>query len=89
MSDPVITYTDAPDAYDGFGTHTLAIVGSVRSPMGSRPLRKVETPGEHARWQRYRYASGGYLYADCDALHLMGDMITWADGSDRPEPKEP
>jgi hypothetical protein len=54
-----ITYTDAPAAYDGFGSETLSLAG--RTDRG--PVRKVETPSEHAEWQRQRYASGNYLSA--------------------------
>jgi hypothetical protein len=50
-----ITYTDAPEAYDGFGTRTLAVVGLSRRG----PVRKVETPREHAEWQRNPGGSGG------------------------------
>jgi hypothetical protein len=61
-----ITYTDAPEAYDGFGTRTLAVVGLSRRG----PVRKVETPREHAEWQRMRYGSG---------LHCFMTEAQWAD----------
>lgn len=57
------TYTDAPRDYDGFKTFTVYEIGLIDSPMGMRPVRKVQTPDEHAQWQRSRYASGGYLSA--------------------------
>jgi hypothetical protein len=59
----VMTWTDAPEDYDGFGTRTYEVLGLVPGPMGSRQLRQVTTPTEHVLWQRSRYASGGYLSA--------------------------
>ncbi len=55
----ILTYTDAPVDYDGFGTRTLRVVGT--GPRGS--VRLVETPDLHLEWQRARYASGMYLSA--------------------------
>jgi hypothetical protein len=61
----VETWTDAPDAYDGFGTQTVEVVaGWFRGGMGWVPVRKVRSPARHVKWQRMRYASGSYLSAD-------------------------
>ena len=52
-------YTDAPTNYDGFGTRTIAIVGRMNCGIHyGKPVRLVETPDEHAEWQRCRYESG-------------------------------
>ena len=51
-----ITYTTAPSDYDGFGTETLRVVGT----MAGKPVRQVDTPVEHVEWQRQRYGSGLY-----------------------------
>lgn len=50
-----ITYTDAPQDYDGFGTHTLETL-EIHTRRG--PVRKVQTPKENVNWQRNRYGSG-------------------------------
>lgn len=55
------TYTDAPERYDGFGTKTVKILGTISA---GRPVRLVETPDEHIEWQRTRYGSGMYFAAD-------------------------
>lgn len=60
----VKTWTDAPEAYDGFGTRTVEIVGIHETALGKRLVRLVETPSQHAGWQRSRYESGLYLCAD-------------------------
>lgn len=63
----VITYTTAPDAYDGFGTETLTVVGT----LDGKPLRKIETPAEHATWQAQRNGSGMYpTYTETEFTHL-------------------
>lgn len=62
----ILTYTDAPEVYDGFGTHTVrADVGTSRR---NEMVRLVSTPEEHVDWQRMQYASG---------LHLRMDMEDW------------
>jgi hypothetical protein len=50
------TYTTAPPEYDGFGSETIAVVGT----LAGKPVRQVETPVEHIEWQRQRYGSGLY-----------------------------
>jgi len=60
MSRRIITFTDAPEDYDGFGTKTLKVLGQRRG----KTVRVVETPEEHAQWQRDRYASGLYFAFD-------------------------
>jgi hypothetical protein len=60
MGKRIITFTDAPKAYDGFGTKTLRVLGKRRG----KEVRIVETPEEHAQWQRDRYASGLYFAFD-------------------------
>ena len=55
----MLTYTTAPEVYDGFGTTTIRIIGL----FDGKPVRLVETPPEHVDWQRCRYASGMHLGA--------------------------
>ena len=50
------TYTTAPASYDGFGTETIAVVGT----LDGKEVRQVATPVEHVEWQRCRYGSGLY-----------------------------
>jgi hypothetical protein len=56
-----ITYTTAPEAYDSFGTKTLAIIGT---DSRGNSVRKVASQARHAEWQRGRYGSGLYMVAD-------------------------
>jgi hypothetical protein len=51
-----IVYTTAPEAYDGFGTVSEEIVGT----LDGKPLRRVRMHAEHATWQTQRYGSGMY-----------------------------
>src|SRR5262245_46793952 len=60
-----MSYTTAPEAYDGFGTEELAVVGT----CNGKPLRKVETPVEHVAWQRGRYWSG--MHATYDEAEFL------------------
>jgi hypothetical protein len=68
------TYTDAPDAYDGFGTRT---VDHAIGKAGNKTVRLVTTPDEHVNWQRQRYGSGSHLAAAQDewAGLVAGDRI--------------
>ena len=67
----MITYTDAPEAYDGFGTVTLAVAGRTEK----RPVRKVDTPEQHVEWQRMRYGSGMNLYATEERWAEIKDAV--------------
>jgi hypothetical protein len=67
----VVTYTTAPVAYDGFGTETLAVVGTLKG----KEVRKVDTPEQHVEWQRQRYGSGLH-YALSQAQ--FDDLIQYA-----------
>lgn len=68
--------TDAPDAYDGFGSVSQP-TDYVRRTYGGQTLtvRLVNTLPEHHTWQMFRYASGSYLrltpeqLADPDERH--------------------
>jgi hypothetical protein len=51
-------FTDAPEAYDGFGTVTLEIVGKTTRPRAGLPVRKVRVEIDHRDWQLNRYDSG-------------------------------
>ncbi len=66
------TYTDAPDRYDGFGTRTVRIIGTMTcGSHAGQPVREVQTPAEHVQWQRLRYMSG--LNLACTAEDLRGN----------------
>lgn len=58
------TYTTAPKDYDWFGTHTEAIVGTIKG----KTIRKVRSDPHHVEAQRDRYASG---------LHMAADETAW------------
>lgn len=53
-------YTTAPEAYDGFGTATVAAEWAHvnHSKTMCKPVRKVSIPDEHFQWQSMRYGSG-------------------------------
>ena len=54
----VQTVTDAPVAYDGFGTKTVQEIGTSNR---NQTVRLVATPKEHVEWQRARYGSGNNM----------------------------
>ena len=65
-----IRYTDAPEDYDGFGTHTTqAEYATLRK---GRVLRQVEIDHEYLDWQSMRYQSGIYL---CIAEEQLTEMV--------------
>ncbi len=62
-------YTSCPIDYDGFGTHSVRVVGVDSS---GRDVRKVEIMTRHLDWQRNRYYSGGiYLVVNQDDLDKL------------------
>lgn len=67
-----IRFTDAPEAYDGFGTQTID-VGYGKTFRGA--IRKVEIHPEHLEWQVNRYQSGmHFAYTEeefCRLRHLL------------------
>lgn len=72
----MITVTDAPEAYDGFGTRTVEILGQLRG----KPLRLVETPEDHVEWQRGCYLSGMYLASNREDFEKMLPLLRkWGD----------
>jgi len=62
MTEYVHTITDAPEAYDGFGTETVELLGKL--DRNGNVVRLVRTPARHAQWQRMRYGSGLHLSLD-------------------------
>jgi hypothetical protein len=60
-----VTYTTAPEDYDWFGTHTVAIVGTTDR---GKTVRKVLSDPNYLDGQRARYGSG---------LHLAVDETEW------------
>ena len=53
----IVGWTDAPVAYDGFGTRQLS---GDEGPYYRHTLRKVCLMPEHEQWQKNRYGSGMY-----------------------------
>lgn len=51
--------TDAPEAYDGFGTETLEWLPY--ESWGHRQVRRVAVQDEAKEWQNGRYRSGLFL----------------------------
>lgn len=83
MSTPVIAYTDAPEAYDGFGTTTLQVMGKtssrcVRHAHGA--IRKVAIHPEHLRWQTTRYESGMYVWTFLGPGEIARPSLRASDG---------
>lgn len=70
MSEPTVmqTWTTAPEAYDGFGTKRIRVVGVDKN--GSE-VWEVTTPREHVQWQRDRYYSGGVYIVVMTASDLQ------------------
>jgi hypothetical protein len=59
--------TNAPENYDGFGTHTV-VLAKDRMPVG---FRRVWIANEHYEWQRIRYGSGLYAVAPAPQLWAL------------------
>ena len=66
----VAAITDAPEAYDGFGTFTLETIND-EADESSKIFRLVLIRTEHLQWQTGRYSSGLY---SCD--HEAADRLT-------------
>lgn len=75
----VTTFTDAPEAYDGFGTRTAEILPR-HTRKGS--VRRVETPERHVEWQRQRYGSGLHLAASVERWDEIRDLISFPGRAD-------
>ena len=74
--------TTAPEAYDGFGTVTLART-AYQDAAGNR-YRRVAMVPEHTAWQIARYRSGMF------AALTPADLEEWiADGFARPVAQQP
>jgi hypothetical protein len=59
--------TNAPENYDGFGTHTV-VLPKDRMPVG---FRRVWVFNEHYEWQRIRYGSGLFAVAPAPQLWAL------------------
>lgn len=69
----MIHYTDAPEAYDGFGTRTL-LTTRVRGQVSNNPIRKVSIDPDHLEWQQGRYMSGMYFCLTEEAWKKDADL---------------
>lgn len=72
--DAVVLATEAPEAYDGFGTRTLALIG--QSKRGNA-VRLVLVHREHFTWQTERYASGSHAFTS--ERMSLDDFIRFGD----------
>ena len=85
MESPVLTVTTAPEAYDGFGTKTVQVLGEKTHRVEGvihtdRVVRLVATPVRHVQWQRARYASGLYTACEVERWRQIADIVApWAD----------
>ena len=56
MAKDIIFYTNAPEAYDGFGTKTIEITDYL--DQRKKPIRKISIPESAITWQKNRNSSG-------------------------------
>jgi hypothetical protein len=61
FTDLITLATSAPEAYDGFSTRTIRIMGVDRR---GNPVREVFVERRDYDWQTSRYDSGSHLYTD-------------------------
>ena len=66
----VTRYTTAPEAFDGFGTATVRVLGT----FNGEPLRQVDIVAEHLCWQTLRYASGLHPCFTKEELASLRDL---------------
>jgi len=69
-------YTNAPEAYDGFGTKTINKNTGYFDRNGNE-LRIVEILALHNQWQTIRYSSGMKIFFTVDALDEFMDLIVF------------
>ncbi len=74
QTDLRVVYTTAPEAYDGFGTVTLAEVAGIDSH--GRAIRKVGIRPEHWDWQTQRYGSGMHVAVRESEIERFKDIWT-------------
>lgn len=63
-------WTNAPEAYDGFGTATIETTGLTyegRSGPYDFPFRRIRVHPDHVRWQADRNSSGLYVTLTTEA----------------------
>jgi hypothetical protein len=75
-----VRVTNAPEPYDGFGTHTIEILPLVPA-QGRPPYRRVAIRSDSLDWQTMRYRSGLYpvldeqIFAEWRTYGLVVDAI--------------
>lgn len=69
-----VRYTNAPEAYDGFGTKTLRVVGTDKR---DRPIREVSIEPDHFKWQSMRYRSGMHPCWTREQLGELQDLLDY------------
>lgn len=79
LSDTMIAYTDASEAYDGFGTKTVEVT-PYKTHRGDN-VRKVELPITNQAWQSARYLSGNRSFMLENEFNTHKDTIFTKDGA--------
>ncbi len=74
----VLRYTDAPEAYDGFGTRTIDPNAGV--DKNGRVIRLVAIEEAHRVWQVSRYESGAYVVILKEELVTFKGFWTMREG---------
>ena len=67
----IALHTDAPVAFDGFSTRTVAIVG--KSKRGEA-VRLIEVQKRDYEWQTARYSSGAFVMYTAGGMTLEGNV---------------
>lgn len=71
----VTRYTEAPESYDGFGTHTIRTVRAVTLDGRKFEFRVVDIDPEYDEWQRQRYLSGCYHAEDERGFAMLYTVV--------------
>ncbi len=74
-----VVYTTAPEAYDGFGTRTLAEVAG--TDRRGKTIRKVGIRPNAWEWQTQRYGSGMHAAVEEGEIEKFSDLWMMVDGS--------
>lgn len=79
LADLVYRYTSAPEAYDGFGTETLAWTDWML-PSSRNRVRRIAVHPEHLEWQTMRNSSGLHVTltdAQFAEWRQYGNVVPW------------
>jgi hypothetical protein len=73
MAKDIIFYTNAPEAYDGFGTKTIEITDYL--DQRKKPIRKISIPESAITWQKNRNSSGINITLDETEFEKFKDTM--------------